>query len=205
LPRTKTTCLSILPVAPLRVIKVSPFSFPFLSLSLSLSFSLSACLPPSSFPRSPMPLSPSIWRSFLFLLWRLSPLSPAVFLLNDRPFTAVSDGVAGARRFPQESRVSPIPSGSPFLCLIPPCLPASLPAVSSSLCYWLSPFIVIDFANVSPLWVESRVSPYKRRFAASGISPPHFVSIKRHSLRVINVRIITMGNNESTLDVEHSP
>lgn len=38
--------------------------------------------------------SSSIWRGLLFLL----SLSLIVFLLNDRPFTAVSDGVA--RRFP---------------------------------------------------------------------------------------------------------
>lgn len=37
LPLAKTTCLSILPVALLRVIKVSPFSFPFLSSYIPLS------------------------------------------------------------------------------------------------------------------------------------------------------------------------
>lgn len=87
LPRAKTTCLSIFPVALLRVIKVSSFS-------LSL-FSLSS--PPSPFFFShPILPSSSIWRGLLFPL----SLSLTVFLLNDRPFTAVSDDVAGARRFP---------------------------------------------------------------------------------------------------------
>lgn len=94
LPRAKTTCLSIFPVALLRVIKVSPFSLSLFSLPHPhlLSFPFSHSILPSS----------SIWRSLLFFL----PLSLTVFLLNDRPFTAVSDDIAGARRFPRESRDS---------------------------------------------------------------------------------------------------
>lgn len=90
LPRARTTCLSIFSVALLRVIKVSPFSFSFLSPFpfSTYSFPFFHCL--SS-------LSPSI--SLLFSLL----LSLTVFLLNDGPFTAVSDDVAGARRFPREN------------------------------------------------------------------------------------------------------
>lgn len=68
LPRAKTTCLSIFPVALLRVIKVSSFS-------LSL-FSLSS--PPSPFFFShPILLSSSIWRGLLFSLsLSLTPIPP---------------------------------------------------------------------------------------------------------------------------------
>lgn len=65
-------------------------------------FFFSFSLFPLSCPPSPLlfshPILPSssIWRGLLFRL----PLSLTVFLLNDRPFTAVSDDVAGARRFP---------------------------------------------------------------------------------------------------------
>lgn len=91
LPQARTTCLSIFSVALLRVIKVSPFSFSFLSpfpfSSYSFPFSIASrrCLHPSG--------------SLLFSLL----LSLTVFLLNDGPFTAVSDDVAGARRFPREN------------------------------------------------------------------------------------------------------
>lgn len=54
LPLAKTTCLSILPVALLRVIKVSPFSFPFLSPYIPLS------LPPFFVPLFPHVASATI-------------------------------------------------------------------------------------------------------------------------------------------------
>lgn len=106
-------------------------SFFFLS-SLSLLHPLSFPFPTFFLLHLPPP-SPSIWRGLLFSL----PLSLTVFLLNDRPFTAVSDDVAGARRFLRETRVSfALLYCSLFLSHA---LSLSLsPFISSSFYHWLS-------------------------------------------------------------------
>lgn len=103
--------------------KVSPFSLSLFSLP-------SPPTSPLPFYHPILPLSSSIWCGLLFFL----PPSLTVFLLNDRPFTAVSDDVAGARRFPRESRDSLALSCSLSLSLSLFSLHLS---VSSFLCHWL--------------------------------------------------------------------
>lgn len=113
------------------------------SSNKGISFFFLFSLPPLSFPFS-NPSLPSAVTVFIHLAWPLLPslslslpffsLSLTVFLLNDRPFTAVSDDVAGARRFPRESRVS--------LTLLSP-LPFS------SLSHPLFLFLSLSFLSIS--------------------------------------------------------